>query len=265
MLDARARDCSSNQPLPTAPSPFLVQRIDRLDLLTRVLRDRPGITVAQLAHELRVSPRSVFRDIDHLRERGYPIEADRGRGGGVRLHASWGLGRVLLSSEEALCTLLSLAISEKLSFPMFSTDVARARKKIVDAFPASERKRIAPLRERIFVGRPASTNVRGTYALPDSASMRRLQVAFVREATVRADYTKESGESSTRRVEPHAMLINFPAWYLLGFDHLRGAPRTFRFDRFRNVEVEEHASFRARPREIAAMLLGEHCVPLEPV
>lgn len=242
-----------------------MQRIDRLDLLTRVLRDRPGITVGALAHELGVSVRSVFRDLDHLRERGYPIEADRGRGGGVRLHASWGLGKVLLSSEEALCTLLSLAISEKLSFPMFSADVSRARKKIVDAFPTAERKRIAPLRERIFVGRPASTNVRGSYVAPDAGVMRRLQVAFVRENIVSADYVKETGESSTRRVEPHAMLINWPAWYLLGFDHLRGEPRTFRFDRFRNVEVEEHSVFRARPREIAGKLLSEHCVPMDPV
>src|SRR5213594_1045530 len=177
-----------------------MQRIDRLDLLTRVLRDRPGITVAGLARELGVSARSVFRDLDHLRERGYPIEADRGRGGGVRLHASWGLGKVLLSSEEALCTLLSLAVSEKLSFPMFSADVARARKKIVDAFPSSERKKIAPLRERIFIGRPASATVRGSYVTPDAGVMRKLQVAFVREAIVRADYIKETGELSSRRL-----------------------------------------------------------------
>jgi predicted DNA-binding transcriptional regulator YafY len=240
-------------------------RVDRLDLLARVLRDRPGITVGELARELGVSARSIFRDIDHLRERGLPIEADRGRGGGLRLHASWGLGKVLLSSEEALCTLLSLAISEKLAFPMFSTELARARRKIVDAFPSSERKRIAPLRERIFIGRPASVHVRSSYELPDGTTMRRLQVAFVRETMVQADYVKESGERSSRRVEPHAMLISWPAWYLLGFDHLRGEPRTFRFDRFRNVEVDESAPFRARPREIAALLLGEHGALLEPV
>jgi predicted DNA-binding transcriptional regulator YafY len=242
-----------------------IARIDRLDMLARVLRDRPGITVAELARALAVSARSVFRDLDQLRERGYPIEADRGRGGGVRLHASWGLGRVLLSSEEALCTLLSLAISEKLSFPMFSSDVARARKKIVDAFPTSERKKIAPLRERIFVGRPASGNVRTTYRTPEPDVMRRLQVAFVREALIRAEYVKESGELSTRNVEPHAMLISWPAWYLLGFDHLRREPRMFRFDRFRNVEVEDRSSFRARPREMAAVLLGEHGARMEPV
>ena len=243
-----------------------MQRVDRLDLLTRVLRDRPGITVGAIARELGVSARSVFRDIDHLRERGLPIEADRGRGGGVRLHQSWGLGKVLLSSEEALCTLLSLAISEKLSFPMFSTEVSRARRKIVDAFPSAERKRIGPLRERIFVGQPASMRVRTSYRAPEAAVMRRLQVAFVRENMVSAEYVKESGERSSRRLEPHAMLITWPAWYLLGFDHLRNEPRTFRFDRFENVEVEEHSTFRPRPREIAKAMLGENCsVPLDSV
>jgi predicted DNA-binding transcriptional regulator YafY len=243
-----------------------MQRIERLDLLARVLRDRPGITVADLARALDVSARSVFRDLDHLRERGYPIEADRGRGGGLRLHASWGLGKVLLSSEEALCTLLSLAISEKLAFPMFASEFSRARKKIVDAFPTSERKKIAPLRQRIFVGRQASAAVRGSYAAPEPAVMRQLQVAFVREVTVTAEYVNETGVSSSRRLEPHALLIAWPAWYLLAHDHLRGEPRTFRFDRFRNVSVEEGSGFRARPREIATAILGKHCeVPLSQV
>jgi len=76
---------------------------------------------------------------------------------------------------------------------------------------------------------------------------------------------KETGESSTRRVEPHALLISWPAWYLLAFDHLRGEPRIFRFDRFRNVELEENTPFRARPRAIAATLIGDGCVRLEPV
>jgi predicted DNA-binding transcriptional regulator YafY len=242
-----------------------MHRIDRLDLLVRILRDRPGITVAALARELGVSARSIARDLDHLRERGYPIEAERGRGGGLRLHVSWGLGRVSLSSEEALCTLLSLAISEKLGFPMFSSDVARARKKIVDAFPSRERRRIAPLRERVFIGQAASAAVRTSYRAPDQRIIRELQVAFVRETTVRADYMKEGGEHSTRRLEPHAILINWPAWYLLAFDHLRGEPRTFRFDRFRAVQLEEQNVFRARPREMAATLLSADGLRIDPV
>lgn len=238
-----------------------LDRIDRLDLLARVLRDRPGTTAADVARELGVSVRSVFRDIEHLRERGYPIDAARGRGGGLRLHGSWGLGKVLLTSEEALCSLLALAIAEKLEFPMFSSEVARARKKIVDAFPAAERRRIAPLRERVFIGEPASRAVRASYGEPAVAATRRLQSAFVEERVVIAEYVKESGEQMSRRLEPHALVVSWPAWYLLALDHLRGAPRTFRFDRFRSVEPQPQ-TFRSRPREIARELLDAAGVPL---
>jgi predicted DNA-binding transcriptional regulator YafY len=240
-------------------------RADRLDLLARVVRDRPGITSSVLAHELGVSVRSVFRDIDHLRDRGYPIEADRGRGGGIRLHASWGLGKVLLSSEEALCVLLSLAISEKLGFPIFATEVSRARKKIVDAFPSSERKRLAPLRERIFVARQASDFVRASYRVPDRVASRRLQAAFVGTMIVSAGYEKADGTRLVRRMEPHALLISWPAWYVLAFDHTRSAPRTFRFDRFYSVDTGTPTPFRPRPREIASALLGDTGLPLATV
>lgn len=223
-------------------------RTDRLDLLARVLRDRPGTTAGELAAELGVSIRSIFRDLDALRERGFPIESSRGRGGGLRLHPNWGLGRVLLSRDEALCTLLGLAVAEKLGFPMFAPELARARRKVADAFPAAERRRIAPLRERILIGGAASAEVRRSYRDPATAPMRRLQAAFVEERVVRAEYLKEGGVSTRRRLEPHALIINWPAWYLLAHDLEREQSRTFRLDRF--VHVEDGAeTFRPRPRQ----------------
>lgn len=237
------------------PPVRVAARLDRLDALARLLRDRPGITTAELARELGVSARTVFREIDALRERGYPVEAARGRGGGLRLHGSWGLGRVLLSRDEALCALLGLAVAERLGFPMFGPELVRARRKVVDAFPAGERRRVAPLRERVFVGEAASAAVRASYAAPPAAPMRRLQVAFVEAQVVRAEYAREDGARTTRRLEPHALVINWPAWYVLAHDHLRDEPRTFRLDRFLSVEVEPER-FRPRPRQIVEALLG---------
>ena len=224
-------------------------RADRLDLLARIVGDRPGTTARELAFELELSVRTVFRDLDALRDRGLPLESSRGRGGGLRLHPNWGIGRVLLSRDEALGTLLALAVSEKLGFPMFAPELARARRRIVDAFPGAERRRIAPLRERIFVGAAASAAVRRSYGEPAAAVARRLQAAFVDERVVRAEYVKEGGAGSVRRLEPHALLINWPAWYLLAWDGAREAPRTFRFDRFTAIDIERD-SFRPRAREL---------------
>jgi predicted DNA-binding transcriptional regulator YafY len=245
-------------------SPVPPSRADRLDLVARTLRDRPGLTAADLAEALGVSQRSIFRDLDTLRERGFPIEGSRGRGGGLRLHPNWGLGRVLLSHEEALCTLLSLAISEKVGMPMFAGATGRARRKIVDAFPMSERRRIAPLRERIFVGVPASARVRASYSDPEAAPSRALQAAFVAEQRVVADYMREDGEVSERTLEPHALVINWPAWYLVAFDLSRGASRTFRMDRFRRVHALPD-TFRSRPSEMVSELLARPDVELQRV
>ena len=239
-------------------------RADRLDLLARMMVDRPGVTAGDLARELSVSVRSVFRDLDALRERGYPVESARGRGGGLRLRANWGVGRVLLSRDEALCALLGLAVAERLRFPMFGAEVARARRKIADAFPTAERRRIAPLRERIFIGEPASADVRRSYREPAAMPARRLQVAFVDTRVVRVGYAREDGTVSERRLEPHALVINWPAWYLVAHDYFRGAPRTFRLDRFVSVDVEAD-SFRPRPRDVVRELLNATGVALAEV
>lgn len=235
---------------------------DRLDLVARMLRDRPGVSARVLADQLGISVRSVFRDIDQLRERGFPIDSSRGRGGGLRLDPRWGLSRVLLTTNEALCTLLGLAISERLGLPMFAGQIAHARRKIVDAFPAGERRRIAPLRERIFIGKNASVAVRASYREPVHTLLRPLQFAFVEERLVRATYLDQREERSIRRIEPHAIVINWPAWYLLGFDYTRDDMRTFRFDRFLAIEADTER-FRPRPRDAARTLLNDASIPLD--
>jgi predicted DNA-binding transcriptional regulator YafY len=236
-------------------------RVDRLDLLARVMRDRPGVTAGELAEELGVSVRSVFRDLGALRDRGLPVESSRGRGGGLRLQGNWGLGRVLLGREEALCTLLGLAVAEKLGFPLFAAEVTRARRKIADAFPSAERRRLAPLRERIFVGQAASPAVRASYREPDPAVMRRLQAAFVESRVVSADYVREDGVRSARWLEPHALVINVPAWYLLARDLDRSATRTFRLDRFVAV-VPDARTFNAMAPQIVREALESQGVAL---
>ena len=99
---------------------------------------------------------------------------------------------------------------------------------------------------------------------PSTVAMRCLQVAFVDERVVRATYRKEGGEATRRRLEPHALLIDWPAWYLLAHGDLRGAGRTFRLDRFDAVEIEE-TTFRARGAQLADALRSATGAALERV
>jgi predicted DNA-binding transcriptional regulator YafY len=220
---------------------------DRRDLLLRRLADQPGITADLLADELGVAIRTIFRDLDKLRDRGYPIESSRGRGGGLRLTARWGLGRVLLSREEALGTLIALAMAARMAQPMFANDVGRARRRIVDAFPAAERRLLGPLRERVVIGPPASPAVTASYRAPRTAVMRVVERAFVETRCLEVVYTREDGDTASRAIEPHVLLINWPAWYLLVHDHGRKAPRTFRLDRIVTASILP-GTFTPQPR-----------------
>lgn len=239
-----------------------LDRLERLDAVLQLLRDRPGITAAELGDRLGTSTRNVFRDVALLRDRGYPVESSRGRGGGLRLHPSWGLGRVPFSAEEGLSTLLGLAIAEGLGLPLFSAEVRRARTLLVGTFPAGQRQPLARLRQRILVGPPASAQVRSSYGRADPAAMEALQSAFVRERVSELEYRKADGESSTRRVEPHAILLNWPAWYLLTYDRLRSDVRTFRLDRVTAARVQAE-SFRPRPRQVWEAIGAAECFDVD--
>jgi predicted DNA-binding transcriptional regulator YafY len=221
----------------------------------RLLRDRPGITAPELAERVGSSTRSVFRDLAVLRERGYPIESSRGRGGGLRLHPLRGLGRVPFSAEEALATLLGLAVAEGLVLPVFGDDIRRARMRIVSAFPSSEHQRVRRLRARVLVGPPASAAVRASYGIPDPAAMRALQAAFVGDRVVELEYRKPNESPTAREIEPHAILLNWPAWYLLSHDRLREDVRTFRLDRIEAVRAVAE-TFVPRPAAVVRSIGG---------
>lgn len=232
-----------------------MDRADRLELLLRVLRDRPGITADEVAQRLGTSRRSVSRDVARLRERGYPIEASRGRGGGLRLHPSFGLGRVQLSPEQAVGALLSVAIGELLPLPLFWRDLGAVRTKIVAAFPEAERRRLKALRERIIVGPAASPEVASSYGRVERESALALQSAFVRERVLEVGYVRGDGERSTRIVEPHVILLNWPAWYLLAHDRTREDVRTFRLDRMGGAR-ERAEGFTPRARGVIRAIGG---------
>jgi predicted DNA-binding transcriptional regulator YafY len=232
-----------------------MDRAERLDLLLRIIRDRPGVTAEQIAAELKTSARSVFRDVAYLRDRGHPVEASRGRGGGLRLHPRYGLGRVVLTVDEGLSVLLSLAVVEHMGMPMFNERIGTARRKLIDAFPASDKARLAPLRARVLVGPAASPRVAASYGTPDRTATAALQSAFVNLHVVTCSYVKEGGAETERRLEPHAILLNWPAWYLLAIDVANGEVRTFRLDRFTRVQVEAQ-TFRPRPSAILKSIEG---------
>jgi len=235
----------------------LNQRINRREQLLGLLRSREFWTTNQLCEQLSTSHRTLMRDLAELREAGYPLESERGRGGGVRLLGRWGIDKLHLSHREVIEMILALAIVESLKSPLLTDNLHTIRQKIFQAFPEAQRQKVNQIRQRIMVGDQASTMTLETYThLPHNSLSELVAEAFFECRQIRINYVSESGEHTTRVIEAHYILLNWPVWYVLAWDHLRLAVRLFRFDRIREAEIVD-ATFKVRKKNEFIDLYGK--------
>ncbi len=241
-------------PRAVARNPPLLTRLERLDALAALLSDGLPHAVPELAEMLRVSERTLARDLQLLRQRGWLLESTSGHGGGVRLSRdSVHLSSLLLREEQAVELLLAMAASEALGLSL-SAELAGVRAQLARAFAPADRSRIRELRQRIRVCTPASDAVRKTLR-PEGPRVRRVvHAAFVRYQRLAITYRAVDGRSSQRRTEPHALLLAWPFWYVLAWDLDRNSVRTFRLDRIESAELLDE-TFRPRPLQA----FWDHC------
>lgn len=189
-----------------------------------------------------------MRDLRELEATGFPIETDRGRGGGVRLQQSWGIGRLQLSYVEILDLLVALATMEKMPSSLLMKSLRSVRLKIAQSFPDSQRRLVENLRRRIWVGEKASDQVLSSFKSPSPEILGPLQRGFFECKQLRIHYSDEKQRLTERTIEPHYFLLNWPAWYILALDHLRSDIRFFRIDRVVGCKTLDQV-FQIRDRE----------------
>ncbi len=221
-------------------------RLKRLESITAQLKQDAHFTVQQLAEIHGVSDRTITRDLLILREQGLPIDADRGRGGGVRLDRRWGVGRLNLGYAESVDLLISLAVAEQMASPLFLANLGSVRRQLVASFSPERRGKVEKLKSRILIGRTASTVVQSNIEQASNRNVQALHQAFVDQKQLRIHYQTEGGAQTWRDIEPHYLLLNYPVWYVIAFDHLRNSARTFRVDRIVKTEPSE-TRFKLRP------------------
>ncbi|KAJ55575.1 hypothetical protein ACMU_12845 [Actibacterium mucosum KCTC 23349] len=233
-------------------------RLNRLDLIEARLKSGEALILADLAAELGVSRRTLSRDIALMRARGVPVEADRGRGGGIRLSARWGVGRMALSYDEAIDLMISLAVAEQLQSPLFMANLGSVRQKLVASFGPRQRAQVARLKSRILVGQHASNPTRESLAPVDATAIRRLHRAFVERRLLQITYSAPERPPTSRVIEPQFLHYNAPVWYVLAWDHLRQDVRTLRCDRITNAQPLGE-TFELRPFSLFEPALeGDH-------
>ncbi len=197
-------------------------RLLRLLSLLQTHREWSG---PELADRLGVSARTVRRDVDRLRELGYPVDAVQGTAG-YRLGAGSSLPPLLLDDEEAVAVAVGLRTTTGGTVSGIEEASLRALAKLEQVLPSRLRHRLAGLKRSLVRVEAAAPRV-------DPDVLIALSDACDRHERLRFDYTDHAGRQSIREVEPQAV-VNFNRhWYLVAWDVARDDWRSYRVDRLR--------------------------------
>ncbi|WP_443089433.1 helix-turn-helix transcriptional regulator [Yinghuangia sp. ASG 101] len=201
---------------------------ERVLRLLALLQHRPSWTAAELAAELRVTDRSVRRDVGRLRALGYPVHALPGVGGGYRLGAGARMPPLLLDDDEAIATGVSLRLASGGTVAGTGEAALRALAKLDQVMPPR-------LRAEVRAVHAATATLVGPGTEIDAEVLVTLARACRDLVRVRFRYADSRGAERERTVEPVRMVATSHRWYLMAWDVDRGDWRTFRLDRMREV------------------------------
>jgi len=218
----------------------------RQDTLIRSLRRNSTTTIAALAQEVGASRRTVLRDLAALRDQGYVIHSDVGRGGGVQLDPGSVQTTTRLAVAEVFALLLGVAALRAAGTLPFSDLADAGLAKIERSLPPDKLRDLRAFLDCLHVGQLAPQQDLSDLGRMDSALLPAFETAFLRRLMLRFAYRDATGRLSVREVEPQAMLILPPLWYLVAWDPTCRDFRHFRMDRISAPSAAEGTSFRRR-------------------
>lgn len=218
----------------------------RQDAIVRSLRRNGASSVGELAAEVGASRRTILRDIGALRDQGYVIHSEAGRGGGVQLDPQSVQTTTRLSVAEVFALLISVAAMRAARSLPFSDLADAGLAKIERALPPDKVHDLRRFLDCLYVGQLSPQQDLSDLGQMDTALLPAFETAFLDRLLLQFDYRDGKGTQTRRTVEPQAMLILPPLWYLVAWDPARGGFRHFRMDRISTPQALDGTSFRRR-------------------
>ena len=225
-------------------------RASRLVTLLFTLQRLRGATATELARELEVSERTIYRDVAALSAAGVPLWTEPGRGGGIRLLDGWRTRLDGLTAHEA-AAIFAVGAPQVLAELGMSAALAGAQAKLLATLPADLREHARAVAERFHLDAP------GWFHTPQQVT----QLATVAEAVwdqerLRIGYRRGRDQPVERTLDPMGLVLKAGTWYLAArsvsgarIDAARvdGTVRTYRVDRI--VEAQRTGKRFERPAD----------------
>ncbi len=206
-------------------------RASRLVSILLLLQTRGRLTAGELADELEVSVRTVYRDVEALSEAGVPIYAERGPHGGVRLVDGYRTRLTGLTEEEAKTLFLSGLPGPAAELGL-GTVVAGARLKMLAALPPELRSRASRINQRFHLDAP------GWFQESESTpSLQTLSTAVWEDRRIAVQYRRGRDRVVDRVLEPLGLVLKGGIWYVVA--GTTGQPKTYRVSRIESIELRD--------------------------
>jgi predicted DNA-binding transcriptional regulator YafY len=203
-----------------------LRRADRLFQIIQLLRRRRVITAAQLAEELEISERTVYRDIRDLVLSGVPIEGEAGVG--YMLRRGFDLPPLMFNEAEIEAMVLGARVVTSFGDPGLAKAAGDALARVESALPDR-------LRERLAGTRLYAPGFHVSQPIADALA--RLRGSIDTQHKVQLDYTSADSARTDRVVRPLGLFFWGPSWSLTGWCEMRADFRSFRLDRINGLTV----------------------------
>lgn len=216
-----------------------MKRQARLFAIAEYLRGRrTGVTAEALAQRFHVTVRTVYRDLDALREADFPLRAEQGRGGGYALDRHYTLPPINLTAREAAVLLTVVGYAARLRLVPFVETLAAGADKVRAALSASAQRELLEVLGKLhFTGVPAAAA---------RASVRAaVEEALMSGVALDVDYRRSNQEVSRRRVALTGLVLERSQTLLNVEDVQTGERRQYALDRLERAAVVSPA--RASP------------------
>jgi predicted DNA-binding transcriptional regulator YafY len=204
----------------------------RLITLIMLLQRTPNQKAARLAQDLDISVRTLHRYFEQLGEMGIPVYAERGPYGGFSLVRGYKMPPLVLSPEEAVACFLGLSLVEEIWGQLYRSATLGALAKLENLLPDEQRQEVAWARRSLL-----ATGLHRSDQQALAATLEKLRRATRERRQVHLHYQGQA--TTSRNVDPYALVHRSGWWYVIGYCHLRDGLRTFRIDRIKNLSILE--------------------------
>jgi predicted DNA-binding transcriptional regulator YafY len=222
--------------------------VNRTLRLLSLLQQRRSWAGSDLAAHLGISLRTLRRDVERLREIGYPVDAQPGVDGGYRLAPGASLPPLVLDDDEAVALTVGLQAAAQSAVAGMAEASVRALTTVTQVLPPRLRRRADALRA---VTVPAAWESTG--AVVDPQVLVAVAAACRDAERLEFAYTAADGARTERLTEPFRLVAMGRRWYLVAYDLGRGDWRSFRLDRLSAPRATgQHFAPRTLPAEDAA-------------